>query len=111
MITRLGMSQELGPMVYGQKDELIFLGREIGEQRDYSESVAEQIDAEVKKIVEKAFDRAMDILKDYRPQLDLVAESLIEIETLDRSKFEELFSEPVGPKNSGTPMPVGTAAD
>ncbi len=105
------MSQELGPMVYGQKDELIFLGREIGEQRDYSESVAEAIDAEVRKIVEKAFDRAMDILKDYRSQLDMIAESLIEIETLDRSKFEELFSEPVGAKNGGTPIPVGAAAD
>jgi len=111
MITRLGMSQELGPMVYGQKDELVFLGREIGEQRDYSESVAEQIDAEVRRIVEKAFDRALDILKDYRTQLESVAETLIEIETLDRVKFEELFSEPVGPKNGGTPIPVGAAAD
>jgi len=111
MITRLGMSQELGPMVYGQKDELVFLGREIGEQRDYSESVAEQIDAEVRRIVEKAFDRALDILKDYRVQLESVAETLIEIETLDRAKFEELFSEPVGPKNGGTPIPVGAAAD
>jgi cell division protease FtsH len=111
MITRLGMSQELGPMVYGQKDELVFLGREIGEQRDYSESVAEQIDAEVRRIVEKAFDRATDILKDYRAQLEAVAEKLIEIETLERSQFEELFSEPVGPKNGGTPIPVGAAAD
>jgi len=97
--------------VYGQKDELVFLGREIGEQRDYSESVAEQIDAEVRRIVEKAFDRALDILKDYRVQLESVAETLIEIETLDRAKFEELFSEPVGPKNGGTPIPVGAAAD
>jgi cell division protease FtsH len=111
MITRLGMSQELGPMVYGQKDELVFLGREIGEQRDYSESVAEQIDAEVRRLVEQAFDRATDILKDYRAQLEAIAENLIEVETLERSQFEELFSEPVGPKNGGTPIPVGAAAD
>ncbi len=53
MVTRLGMSEELGPMVYGQKEELIFLGREISEQRDYSESVAERIDAEVRTLVQR----------------------------------------------------------
>ena len=53
MVTRLGMSGEMGPMVYGQKEELIFLGREISEQRDYSEAVAEQIDREVRKIVDE----------------------------------------------------------
>ena len=106
MITRLGMSTELGPMVYGQKDELIFLGREIGEQRDYSESVAEQIDAEVRRIVESAYDRAEAILTDYRTQLTAIAETLIEVETLDREKFEELFAEPVGQKNGGTPIPM-----
>jgi len=111
MITRLGMSQELGPMVYGQTDELVFLGRTIGEQRDYSDSIAEKIDMEVRRLVEEAFDRATDILKDYRAQLDAIAETLIEIETLDRSQFEELFAEPVGPKNGGTPIPVGAAAD
>ncbi|MFV1859588.1 MAG: ATP-dependent zinc metalloprotease FtsH [Anaerolineales bacterium] len=111
MITRLGMSQELGPMVYGQTDELVFLGRTIGEQRDYSDSIAEQIDMEVRRLVEEAFDRATDILKDYRTQLDAIAETLIEVETLERKQFEELFSEPVGPKNGGTPIPVGAAGD
>lgn len=111
MITRLGMSQELGHMVYGQKDELVFLGRTIGEQRDYSESIAEKIDLEVRQLVEDAFERAMDILKKYRAQLDTIAETLIEVETLERNQFEELFDEPVGPKNGGTPIPVGAAAD
>lgn len=111
MITRLGMSQELGHMVYGQKDELVFLGRTIGEQRDYSESIAEKIDLEVRQLVEEAFERAMDILKKYRAQLDTIAETLIEVETLERNQFEELFDEPVGPKNGGTPIPVGAAAD
>jgi cell division protease FtsH len=111
MITRLGMSQELGPLVYGQKDELVFLGREIGEQRDYSESIAEKIDMEVRRIVEEAYDHAVSILKDYRVQLETIAEQLIEIETLDRKQFEDLFAEPVGPKNGGTPIPVGAAAD
>ncbi len=111
MITRLGMSQELGPMVYGQKDELVFLGRTIGEQRDYSDSIAEKIDMEVRRLVEEAFDYATDILKNYRTQLDAIAETLIEVETLERKQFEEFFAEPVGPKNGGTPFQVGAAAD
>ena len=69
MVTRLGMSDQLGPMVYGQKEELIFLGREISEQRDYSEAVAEQIDAEVRGMVVDAYDRARQILGDYREQI------------------------------------------
>ena len=110
MITRLGMSEELGPMVYGQKEELVFLGREIGEQRDYSESVAEKIDWEVRKIVQEAYDRAEGILIEYRAQLDAVADRLIEVETLERAAFEALFSQPVVPKNGGTPIPVAVEA-
>ena len=59
MVTRLGMSTELGSMVYGQKEELIFLGREISEQRDYSEAIATQIDREVRKLVDEAYDQAL----------------------------------------------------
>jgi len=106
MITRLGMSEELGPMVYGKKEELIFLGREIAEQRDYSESVAVRIDKEVQEQVEEAYDRAMSILRQYRAQLDAIALRLIEVETLDREEFARLFTEPVMPKNGGTPIPV-----
>ena len=58
MVTRLGMSDQLGPMVYGQKEELIFLGREISEQRDYSEAVAEEIDHEVRRMVNEAYETA-----------------------------------------------------
>ena len=106
MITRLGMSEDLGPMVYGKKEELIFLGREIAEQRDYSESVAVRIDKEVQERVEEAYDRAMSILRQYRVQLDAIALRLIEVETLDREEFARLFTEPVMPKNGGTPIPV-----
>jgi cell division protease FtsH len=111
MVTRLGMSHDLGPMVYGQKEELIFLGREISEQRDYSESVAEKIDVEVRNLVKDAFDRAVDILNRYRLQLDLVAQRLIEVETIDRKEFEELFNVQVQPKNGGTPLPVAIGTD
>ncbi len=109
MVARLGMSESLGPMVYGKKEELVFLGREIGEQRDYSENVAELIDKEVRKLVHEAHDRAREILTKYRPQLEAVAQRLIEVETLDREEFEQIFSEPVQPKVSGTPVPLPTA--
>jgi cell division protease FtsH len=110
MVTRMGMSDELGPLVYGQKDELVFLGREISEQRDYSESVAETIDDEVRRLVHEAHERARAILIDYRVQLDAIAQRLIDIETLEREEFEALFSKPVKPKNGGTPVPMHTPA-
>jgi cell division protease FtsH len=72
MVKRLGMSVEMGTMSYGQKEELIFLGREISEQRDYSEAVAEQIDREVRKIVEDSYKLAKITVKKYRKQLDIV---------------------------------------
>jgi cell division protease FtsH len=105
MVTRLGMSEELGNRVYGQKEELIFLGREISEQRDYSEEVAEQIDREVRKLVDEAYTQARDILKKYRTQLDDVAHKLLEVESITREEFEAIFPPPF-PKKSGTPQPA-----
>jgi cell division protease FtsH len=104
MVTRLGMSDDLGPMVYGQKEELIFLGREISEQRDYSEAVAEQIDKEVRRLVNASYQRAKQILHQYRDKLDAVAQKLLETETLTREEFEAIFPPPI-PKKSGTPAP------
>ncbi len=106
MVTRLGMSGELGPMMYGQKEELIFLGREISEQRDYSEAVAQQIDAEVRKIVDESYKLAKKLLVKYRKQLDAVAQRLLEVETLTRDEFEAIFPPPI-PKRSGTPQIAG----
>jgi cell division protease FtsH len=106
MVMRMGMSDSLGPMVYGKKEELIFLGREISERRDYSESVAETIDHEVSQLVHEAYDRAKDLLTKYRAELYAIADRLIEVETIDREEFEQLFKEPVQPKNSGTPVPI-----
>lgn len=103
MVTRLGMSTELGPMVYGQKEELIFLGREISEQRDYSESVAERIDVEVRRLVNEAHENAKQILTQYREKLDDVANRLLEVETISREEFESIFPPPVA-KKSGTPV-------
>ena len=103
MVTRLGMSETLGPMVYGQKEELIFLGREISEQRDYSEAVAEQIDREVRKLVSEAYDRARAILREHREVLDNIASRLLEVETISRDEFEQLFPSPVAKRRS-TPV-------
>jgi cell division protease FtsH len=103
MVTRLGMSSDLGPMLYGQKEELIFLGREISEQRDYSEAIAERIDSEVRKIVDESYKLAKKLLLKYRKQLDAVAQKLLEVETLTREDFEAIFPPPI-PKKSGTPQ-------
>ncbi len=102
MVTRLGMSEELGPMVYGQKEELVFLGREISEQRDYSEMVAQKIDEEVREIVKNAYKQAKDILTAYKDNLVEVAEKLLEVETLSREQFEAIFPPPVE-KTQGIP--------
>ena len=105
MVTRLGMSETMGTMVYGQKEELVFLGREISEQRDYSDAIAEKIDAEVRKIVDEAYVQAKSILKKYRKELDAVAEKLLEAESITREEFEVIFPPPID-KKSGTPQPA-----
>ena len=105
MVTRLGMSNEMGLMTYGQKEELIFLGREISEQRDYSEAVAERIDAEVRRMVDEAYKLTRKLLTKYRDRLDAVAQKLLEVETLTREEFEAIFPPPA-PKKSGTPQVI-----
>jgi cell division protease FtsH len=101
MVTRLGMS-EMGPMVYGKKEEMIFLGREISEQKDYSDAVSEQIDQQVRQLVNDAHEKARQILIQYRDKLDAVAKRLLEIETLSQAEFESIFPTPVN-KEGSTP--------
>jgi cell division protease FtsH len=91
MVTQYGMSDSLGPRVYGDKQELVFLGREISEQRDYSDAVAEQIDREVRSIIDEEHTRANQILQDHRDKLDLVAKKLLEVETLEAEEFVALI--------------------
>jgi cell division protease FtsH len=104
MVTRWGMSPKLGPRVFGQKEELVFLGREIGEQRDYSESVAEQIDEEVHSIISGCYTRALNVLNEHRDKLEAVAQRLMEVETLGREEFLELMGDPPEP-DAGTGRP------
>ncbi len=93
MITRWGMSAKLGPRVFGQREELIFLGREISEQRDYGESVAQTIDEEVHEIVTEQYQLAMHVLRENRAKLDLIANRLLEVETIGQEEFLDLIGE------------------
>ncbi len=93
MVTEFGMSDKLGPLSFGKRDELIFLGREIGEQRNYSDEVAKTIDEEVRAIIDRAYERAMEVLETHRDRLEALAAKLIAEETVDTEEFEKLFSD------------------
>jgi cell division protease FtsH len=92
MVTRYGMSEVLGPITFGDRQELVFLGRELSEQRNYSEAVAKQIDSEVRKFVNDAYERAKALLTENVDRVHAVARKLLEIETLDRPAFEAVIS-------------------
>jgi cell division protease FtsH len=91
MVTQYGMSDEMGLRVYGDRQEMVFLGREISEQRDYSDAVAEQIDAQVMAIIEEQYERARELLEKNREKLDLVATTLLDVETLEAEDFVALL--------------------
>ncbi|NLK52098.1 MAG: ATP-dependent metallopeptidase FtsH/Yme1/Tma family protein [Syntrophomonadaceae bacterium] len=91
MITEYGMSDELGPLTFGRKQEQVFLGRDIARDRNYSEAVAYSIDQEARKIIDDCYRKAEEILTQYRDKLELTAQTLIEKETLEGSEFEALL--------------------
>ncbi|MFA4872154.1 MAG: ATP-dependent zinc metalloprotease FtsH [Patescibacteria group bacterium] len=93
IITEYGMSDKLGLRTYGQKEELIFLGRELHEQRDYSEKSAEEIDREINRLLEDATKVARKILNDKRKYLAKIADTLLIKETIETEEFEALFKE------------------
>ncbi|OGL93876.1 cell division protein FtsH [Candidatus Uhrbacteria bacterium RIFOXYA2_FULL_40_9] len=92
LVTRYGMSEALGPRVFGEPEEMIFLGKEIHEKRNYSEKTAEAIDAEVDRLIHSAMDTARAILTEKRAMLDIIAKALLEKETLEKEDFEALFT-------------------
>jgi len=92
MVTEWGMSDKLGPLSYGKKEEQIFLGREIAQHRDYSEHTAIEIDNEVKRIVTENYDRAKRIITERRETLDLLTKALLEKETLDAGDIDEIMN-------------------
>ena len=90
MVTEYGMSTELGPITYGRKTGPVFLGKDIAEERNYSEAIAEMIDSEVRALVDTCYEHAKMILTDHRDELDLLVAKLLEVETLERADVEAL---------------------
>jgi len=91
LVTKYGMSESLGPMTFGNTEELIFLGREIATEKNYSEEVAAKIDAEVRQFIERAYRVAEKILKDNKAALKKIADTLIAKETLEQEEFYALL--------------------
>ncbi|MFZ5391188.1 MAG: ATP-dependent zinc metalloprotease FtsH [Patescibacteria group bacterium] len=92
LVTEYGMSDKLGPRTFGLKEELIFLGREISEQRDYSEKVAQVIDEEVSRFLKVAYQTAQSLIKKNKAKLDKLANTLISKEVLEKQAFEEVMN-------------------
>src|SRR5260221_2317580 len=111
MVTQFGMSDAIGPMAVGDREQEIFLGREVVQRREISDSTAQLVDEEVKRILTNAFSDATRILTERRPALDRVAAALLERETLDRDEVELV----VAAKNPAPPARAealsGLAAD
>jgi cell division protease FtsH len=95
LVTQYGMSDVLGPRAYGERNDMIFLGRDIHENRDYSEKMAEQIDSEINRLLNDAKETAMRIIRENRDKMDKLVEALTKEETVEKEAFEQLFGAPV----------------
>ena len=91
MVTQWGMSEKMGTLAYGKSQEHVFMGRDFGHQRDYSEEIAYQIDSEMKRIVDECYANAKQLLTENRDMMDALAHELLEKETLDEKEFEEIM--------------------
>ena len=100
------MREKLGPRSFGKKEELVFLGREISEQKNYSDKIAEEIDEEVHNIIDSNYNKAKDILQNKRKKLDEIAERLISKESIEGEELAELFKEITPETISGKPSPA-----
>jgi cell division protease FtsH len=96
MVMRFGMSDTLGPLTYGRREELVFLGRELGEQRDYSEATARQIDHEIQRLIDHAYQRAVAMVTAHRESLEHLARLLLQRETLDAGELRAALGLAVG---------------
>ncbi len=105
MITRYGMSETLGPRTFGKREELVFLGREISEQRDYSDSVAEAIDDEVHRLIDDAYQTARRLLTDNMSRLERISKYLLQHETIDEQQVPEVF-DAIPPDGDMSPAPM-----
>jgi cell division protease FtsH len=90
MVCQFGMSDKLGMVQYGDNNEYVFLGREMIRSKDYSERIAEEIDAEVKRIIDEGYEKARSLIESHRTNLEMLAQKLLEYETLDGAQVEEI---------------------
>jgi cell division protease FtsH len=111
MVCEWGMSAELGPLTFGRKEEMIFLGKEIAHERDYSEATAQKIDREVRSLVETSHQKALQIIKNNEDKLHALAQALLEREILDATEIDKLIAgESLEPEVSPTDPDTGTPA-
>ncbi|MBI4099316.1 cell division protein FtsH, partial [Candidatus Parcubacteria bacterium] len=106
LVTSFGMSEKVGPVVYGEKEELVFLGKELGVERNYSEKVAALIDKEVERLIKDAHEQARSVLAEKRALLEEIAHRLIAKETIEREEFDELVAGKVPPKREAGLAPI-----
>ncbi|MBI3305059.1 ATP-dependent zinc metalloprotease FtsH [Candidatus Parcubacteria bacterium] len=106
LVTSFGMSEKVGPVVYGEKEELVFLGKELGVERNYSEKVAALIDKEVERLIRDAHEKARSILSEKRALLEEIARRLIAKETIEREEFDALVAGKVPPKREAGLAPI-----
>jgi cell division protease FtsH len=114
MVTRFGMSEKLGPLTFGKREDMIFLGKEITSSKDYSDETAKLIDSEVRAIIERAHDQALRLLRENLEKLHLLANTLLERETIDGDQMNRLLhGEKLGPlpdpNDSGDAPPSASA--
>jgi cell division protease FtsH len=91
MVTAFGMSEKLGPRTYGKREEMVFLGKELHHERDYSEKTAEIIDSEINVLITEAKKTATEIIKQHRDDLEKIVKLLLAHETIERDEFEKLM--------------------
>ena len=103
MVMHWGMSESLGNVLYGESQEYVFLGRDMMRTKDYSERTAQEIDAEVKRIIDQGYKTAKDMITAHRDKLELIANALLEYETLDGKQVEDIVR--TGRFTPPAPMP------
>ncbi len=117
MVTQFGMSESLGPLAFGKKEEMVFLGREISEQRNYSDEVAFEIDKEIRQLVDRGHERAQEVVTSHFAMLEAIAELLMREETIEGEELEALFDSPrplpnlVGPPSTNPAASMITPAE
>jgi cell division protease FtsH len=107
MVCEWGMSEKMGMVEYGEHEDYVFLGRDISRSRDYSEATAEEIDREVRKLLDDAYGRAKDLLVQHRAKLEIIAKALLEYETLDGAQIRDIIEH--GRMNNPPPGPTPPA--